>query len=239
MTKFIALASGKGGVGKTTTTLNLGQALVNLGKKVVLVDANLVTPNLAIQLGLMNPQNTLNQFLRKEKSIKDITYLHESGLSFVPSSPSYKEFLKTNVQNISKVFNHLHQSSDFVLVDSPSGLGYEVSQVIKNCDEVLIVVNPNLSSVMDALKTIKLAKTHETLVSGIVLNMSNGGRHELSSKEISEILGYPLLGNVKHDRKIRKSLHKQLPLNYLYPRSRSAKEFNKVAEHLAFEQKIK
>ena len=92
MTRFIALVSGKGGVGKTTATLNLGYALTKLGKKVLLLDANLVTPNLALQLGILNPRNTLNQFLRKEKTLSEITYLHESGISVIPSSPSYAEY---------------------------------------------------------------------------------------------------------------------------------------------------
>ncbi len=238
MTKFIAVVSGKGGVGKTTSTLNIGQALANRGKRVTLLDANLVTPNLAIQLGFMDPDATLNQFLRKEKGINEITYLHESGLSLIPSSPSYAEFQKTNVQNISKVFDHLHNTTDYVLVDSPSGLGYEVSQVVKNCDEVIVVTNPNLSAVMDALKTIKLAKMHNKLVTGVVLNMSNNGRHELRQEEVEEVLGYPIIGNVRHERKIRKSVHKQMPVNYLYPRSRAAKSFGKVAEHISMDNKV-
>ncbi len=238
MTKFIALVSGKGGVGKTTATVNVGQALSNLGKKVILLDANLVTPNVAIQLGYMDPENTVNQFLRKEKSVKDIMYLHHSGLSIIPASPSYREFQKTNVQKIDKIFSHLTDAADFVLVDAPSGLGYEVSQVIKHCDEALIVVNPNLSSVMDALKTIKLAKAHNTLVAGILVNMSHGGRHELAHAEVESILGLPILGNVPHTRKVRKSVNKQLPLNHLYPRSKAAKEFSKVATHFSLEHQI-
>lgn len=233
MTKFIALASGKGGVGKTTATLNLGQALVNIGSKVTLLDANLVTPNLAIKLGFMDPQNTLNHFLRKQCGLNQVIYKHESGISLVPASPSYSEFQKTNPQHLGKIFDQLEDTTDFVLVDAPSGLGYEVSQVLKHCDETIVVVNPNLSSVMDALKTIKLAKAHNTIIAGVVVNMSHGGRHELSPSEIQDILGYPLLGNIKYDKKVRKSLHKQLPLTYLYPKSRSAKQFKAIAEHIS------
>jgi septum site-determining protein MinD len=233
MTKFISVVSGKGGVGKTTATLNVGKALVNLGKKVVLVDANLFTPNLAIQLGFVNPEGTLNKFLRKERKIKDITYLHESGISVIPSSPSYTEYQKTNPQKLGYIFDQLDNTSDFVLVDSPSGLGYEVNEVLRHSDEVLVVVNPNLSSVMDALKTIKLAKQHNNTVAGIILNMSNNGRHELKPEDIEQALGYHIISNIKFDNKMRKSVHKKMPLSHLYPRSRSAKEFRKVAEHLS------
>jgi|SRR3989344_3886692 len=231
MTKFIAVVSGKGGVGKTTCTLNVGQALAKLGKEVVLMDANIVTPNLAIHLGMMNPEGTLNKFLRKEKSLKEILYLHESGISIIPSSPSLSEYQKTNPQKINKIFDHLKNAADFVIVDAPSGLGYDLHQILKNTDEVLIVANPTLSSVMDALKTIQLAKEHNNTIAGIVLNMTHG-KDELSPKEVESILEHPILANISQHRKVRRAAYKQMPLTYLYPRSKPAREFAKVAEHL-------
>lgn len=236
MTRFIAVVSGKGGTGKTTSTLNVGQALTDMGKRVLLLDANLVTPNLAIQLGFMDPKGTVNKFLRKEKSIKEVIYLHESGISIIPASPSYKEYQKTNSQDLSKIFKNLKDTADFVIIDSPSGLGYEVHQVLKNTDEVLVVVNPTLSSVVDALKTIQIAKENNATVAGVILNMSNKGRNEMKPDEITEIIGYPIIANIRYDRKIRKSLHQKVPLTYRYSWSRSAKEFYKVAEHLCHNQ---
>ncbi len=238
MTKFIALVSGKGGVGKTTCTLNLGQALTDLGQQVVVLDANLVTPNIAIQLGLMNPDGTVNKFLRGQKNLKEITYLHESGLSIIPASPSYTEFQKTNVQNLTEIFEHLDNTVEFVLVDAPSGLGYEIQQVLKNCDEALIVVNPNLSSVIDALKTVEIAKSNNNTIAGVILNMTNRGRHELRPEEVEQYLGYPILGNIRLDKKIRKSVYRQMPLNYIYPRSRTARQFRAIAEHLSLHKKV-
>lgn len=239
MTKFIAVVSGKGGVGKTTSTLNIGQALTNKDKKVLILDGNLVTPNLALQLGMVQPEGTVNKFLRKEKSLKEITYLHESGVSIIPASPSLSEFQKTNTQDLVEIFEHLDNTADFVLIDAPSGLGYDVNQILKHSDEVLIVVNPNLSSVMDALKTIEVAKTNNNTIAGIVLNMTNRGKHELSDQEVHKILGYPILANISHHKKFRKSLHKQMPLNYLYPRSKMAKEFTRIADHLSLDLPLK
>jgi len=235
MTKFIAFVSGKGGVGKTTATINVGQALSDQGKKVILLDANLVTPNLAINLGMVNPEGTLNKFLRKEKSLTEITYLHESGISVIPASPSYNEFQKTNVQKLNKVFEHLDNIADFILVDSPSGLGYDVDLVLKECDEAFLVVNPTLSSVMDALKTMQLAQANNTIIAGVVLNMTNKGRHELKPIEVEQILGHSIIANIPHNRKVNKSVHKKQPVNYLYPRSKVAKEFAKIAKHISLE----
>ncbi|MBI2146236.1 P-loop NTPase [Candidatus Woesearchaeota archaeon] len=235
MTKFVAVVSGKGGAGKTTATLNIGQALLGLGRHVIVVDANLVTPNIAIHLGFMNPKATLNQFLRQEKSLKEITYLHESGLSIIPASPSYAEFQKTNVQNISEIFEHLDDTVDFVLVDAPSGVGYDVSQVLKNSDEAIIVVNPTLSSMIEALKTIELAKANQNTIAGVILNMTTWGRNELRPEEVEKYLEQPLSATVRLDRKIRKAAYQQMPLNYIYPRCRSARQFRKVAEQLCMQ----
>jgi len=239
MTKFIALVSGKGGTGKTTATLNVAQALTNFGHKVLVLDANLNTPNLSLQLGFMNPEGTVNKFLRGQKNLKEITYLHESGLSIIPASPSYAEFMKTNTQDISEIFEHLDNTAELVLVDAPSGLGQEINEVLKNCDEAVLVVNPNLSSVMDALKTIQLANHHNTTIAGVLLNMSNKGRQELKPEEIEQALSYPIIANVRYDKKFRKALHRQAPLTYLYPRSRSARQFSQLAAYLSLEREYK
>lgn len=236
MTRFIAFVSGKGGVGKTTTALNVAHALHKQGKQVILVDANIATPNVGLQLGLLRPEGTLNKFLRKEKSLHDIIFRHDSGVTIIPSSLSLVEFQKTNPQRLTEIFEHLDNMSEFVLVDAPSGLGPEVNQILKNTDEIIIVANPTLSSVMDALKTIQLAAAHNNIVAGVILNMSNYGWSELKPEDVEKILGYHIIANIRHDRKFRKSLLKLAPLHYLYPRSRSAKEFGKVAQHLCISE---
>lgn len=235
MTRFIALVSGKGGVGKTTAAINIAQALLQLKQKVLLLDANLSTPNIGLHLGVINSQATLNHFLHRQKNIKEITHLHESGISFIPASPSYKEFQKINPEKLVEIFEHLDNMADFVIVDAPGGHGEEVKQILKNCDETLIVVNPTLSSSLEALKIIELAKQHNNTITGIVLNMSNGGRHELQPSEMTELLGYPFLANIRTHRKFRKALHRQTPLNYEFPYSKAAREFRAVAKYLSLQ----
>jgi septum site-determining protein MinD len=228
MTKFIAVVSGKGGVGKTTSAINVGYALHNLGYRVTLLDANFASAHLSTNLGVLNPKNTLNQFLEKKKQLLEIIHTHQSGLSIIPASPSYQEAQKRH--NITEIFEHLDDLADFVIVDSPSGLK-EVEEVLKNSDEALVVVNPTLSSVMDGLKTMRAAKENDTMISGIILNMVHG-KNELKKDQVESILGRAIISEIKYDQKIRKSVHKGFPLNYYYPRSRSAKQFNKVAELL-------
>ena len=189
MTRFVTLLSGKGGVGKTSTTVNLGHALAARGKKVILVDANLATANLGLHLGVLKPRGTVNNFLRGEKALREIMHGHESGFSFIPASTSYAEFQKTNPMKIGKLLSHLDKTCDFVLIDAPSGLGPEIHELLKHSDEALVVTNPQLSSVMEALKSLKLAQARDNIISGVVLNMSNRGRHEMSHSDVEEILG--------------------------------------------------
>ncbi len=231
MTKFVAVASGKGGVGKTTVAISLAQALFDQHRRVILVDGNLVTPHVGLHLGVLNPQGSLNAFLRKEKSLQEITYLHESGLSFIPASPSYEEFQKTNPESLGELFEHLDGLADFIIVDAPSGLGYETQQVLKHCEEMLLVTAPTLSAVIDALKTLQAAEEQELIVAGIVANMVHG-RNELKKEEVESVLGHPLLAKIKYNQKIRKAAHRSLPLPYAYPRCQAARQFRKIAEYL-------
>lgn len=237
MTKFVAIVSGKGGAGKTTTAINLCQALTELGKNSIVLDANLATPDLALHLGSINPKNTLNQFLRLERELHEVICRHESGISYIPASPSYSEFKRSDYKKLPEMFEHLDDSAELVLVDSPSGLGSEVSEILKNTDEALIVVNPYLSSVIDALKTIQLAEESNNIITGIILNMSNKEHQELKKTEIEKMLGRPIIGNVKFNKKMKKSLHKNMPMNYLYPRSEAAREYRKIANCICQNEK--
>jgi len=231
MTKFIALISGKGGVGKTTTALNLGHALTKLGKKVILLDANFATPNLASHLGITSPKATLNDFLKRKKTLSETIQLHHSGLTFIPSSISYQDFKKTQPDKLSEIFEHLENLAEFVLVDCPAGLGYELVQVLKNTDETIIVTNPNLSSIIDALKSIEIAQENNNTIVGFVLNMTKC-RNELKPEEIEKILNLILIANIPYDKKIKKALYKQAPSHHLYPRLKSSKQYLKLAEYL-------
>ena len=238
MTRFIAILSGKGGVGKTTTTVNLGHALTLQGYSTLLVDANLATPNLAVHLGLLHPKATLNHFLRKEKHIRDIIHTHEIGISFAPASPSYAEFQKTNPKDMNKLFEQLHNTLDFVLIDCPSGFGPELHAVLKHTDEAIIVANPTTSSVIESLKSLKIAKSHNNIIPGIVLNKKHFlSRHQLSTKEVEELLGLHVISEIKHDHKIRKAHHHTTAVTHKFPKSKSAKEFTKIAQILSIKLK--
>src|SRR3990167_1133601 len=131
MSKLITITSGKGGVGKTTTSINLAAALNSFGKNVIIVDANLTTPNVGLHLGAPIVPISLNHVLLGKADISDAIYEHESGTKIVPSSLSVRELSRLNHSKLKDVGKKLRKLADFVIYDSAAGLGVEAIAAIE------------------------------------------------------------------------------------------------------------
>ena len=170
MTKVIAVASAKGGVGKTTTSINLSMAFASLGMPVTLFDANLSTPDVGIHLGSPVVSSSVHDAVSGRKNIRNCVYQHESGVRVVPGSISLKDWKSSNPLNLGKVICGLEGTSEIIVVDSASGLGQEAFSSLEAADEIIVVATPDLPSVTDALKTIETAEARGLTVVGVVLN---------------------------------------------------------------------
>ncbi len=239
-----AVISGKGGVGKTTTTVNLGHSLNMLGEDVVIVDANLTTPNIGIHLGAPIVPITLNHVLDGQANLEDAIYEHESGTKVIPSSLSLNETEKINYKKLEEVSRKLKKITNYVLIDSAAGLGEEAKAAIHACDEIIIVTNPEMSAVTDALKTIKLAEEINKPVKGVIITRYRGNKYDMSISNIKDMLEVPILGIIPEEDAIRESQVMKNAVIHTHPRSSVAKSYVDISrrilgEELAVELPIK
>ena len=230
---IITVTSGKGGVGKTTTTINLGAALNALNKEVIIVDANLTTPNVGLHLGAPIVPDNLKHVMSGKAKVSDAIYEHDSGTKVIPSSLSVKELRKINHDKLKDVAKKLRGMADFVLLDSAAGLGNEATASIEAADELVIVTNPEITAVTDALKTIKLAQELGKKIRGVIVTRVSGNQHEMSITNIKEMLDMPILGVVPEDKKVLASLRHKDAVIHMYPYTKSALAYKRIAAKIA------
>lgn len=223
--RVIGVVSGKGGVGKTVAAVNLGLALLEMGKDVTVVDADMTASNLGIQLGFYPLQPfTLQSVLSGKVQLQNTIYLHPSGLRIIPSSVAVDKLVKSG-----RVKSVLKKLRGLVVVDSPAGLDAEALAVLQACDDVLVVTNPEYPAVTDAVKVIKRAREVGKNVLGIVVNRHGGKKHELKPAEIEVMADTPVIGIIREDRNIKKSIFAKTPVLHHKPNSRVSRDFRRLA----------
>lgn len=226
MRRIIAIVSGKGGVGKTVTTLNLSMALHELDEHVLTVDGDLNNPNVGLYLGLYNFPTTLNDVLENEINLLEALHIHESGLRIIPSSLSLQH-LNTDINRMDEVFK---QTEGYTLIDCAPGFGKEVISSIEACDEVLAVTNPITPSVVGCMRLIEIAKEMDKEIRGIVLNRL--GANEVEPKEIEAVCDVPIIGEIPYDKHVDKSIIAKNPLVKQRPLSPASVSFKQIAHEL-------
>jgi septum site-determining protein MinD len=232
MGKVYVILSGKGGVGKTTSAINLGTTMNAFGKEVIIVDANLTTPNVGLHLGSPIVPTTLNDVLNNKSKPDEAIYEHESGTKILPSSLAIAEMKKINHNRLADVTKRLRKISDYTVIDSSAGLGEEARAAIKSADEVIIITNPEMSAVTDALKAIKLSEQMKKEVLGCVITRHTGSKLDMDLATIRDMLEVPILGIVPEDRAIKESQAMKRPVIHSHPRSKAAKAYHKITRRI-------
>ena len=228
MQKVIVITSGKGGVGKTTTAINLGAAMNYFGQDVLIIDGNLSTPNIGIHLNSPEVPVNLNHVLLNKAAAVEAVYEHESGIKIMPSSLSIKELKKIKPEKIKDFKEDFKKISDYVIVDSVAGLGNEAVSVIEMADELIIVTNPEIPAITDALKTIKIAEQMKKPVLGVIMTRVKKNNIEMQPEAVKEMLEVPILGMVPEDISIQKSLNLKDAVVHTYPKSKASRDRKSV-----------
>jgi septum site-determining protein MinD len=217
MSEFFVITSGKGGVGKTTTTANLGTGLAIAGKKVVLVDADIGLRNLDVVMGLENRivydlVDVIEGNCRlKQALIKDKRY---PSLCLLPAAQT-KDKSAVNPEQMQKLCVQLREEFDYILLDCPAGIEQGFKNAIAGADKAIIVTTPEVSAVRDADRIIGLLESSEIKSPMLILNrikpnmVSRGEMMALD--DVTEILAIDVLGVVPDDESIVISANKGEP----------------------------
>ena len=230
MTRFITVISGKGGVGKSTTSINLASALNMFGKATTVVDANLTTPNIGIYLGVPVMPKTIHDVLAGKIEIDNATYIHRSGTKIIPGSLSLESLGNIKPGMLKKKLSKLSESNDFVIIDAAAGLGREAVAGIEAADEILILTNDELPAVADALKTVKVCEELGKQITGVIVNRrKNNG---ISIKDIESMLELPVISIIPEDENMREALTKRDAIIHTHPNSQASYGYRKLANYL-------
>jgi septum site-determining protein MinD len=237
MGRAIVITSGKGGVGKTTTTANLGTALAQLGHSVVLVDADIGLRNLDVVMGLENRivyhvvdairgKCSVQKALIKDRRLDNLWLLPASQTD--DKDAVTPEDMKTLVME-------LKHSYDFVLIDCPAGIEQGFKNAIAGADEAVVVATPEVSSIRDADRVVGLLAAAEVparlVVNRISAHLVKRG-DMLSQSDVIEILALEMLGAIPLDDQVIATTNKGVPA-VLEGKSLAAREFVRIAMLLA------
>ncbi len=208
MGEVIVVTSGKGGVGKTTTTANIGAGLAKLGKKVIVIDTDLGLRNLDVVMGLENRivYNLVDVIegncRMKQALIKDKRY---ETLYLLPSAQT-KDKSAVSPEQMKKLTEELADEYDFVLLDCPAGIEQGFQNAIAGATRAIVVTTPEVSAIRDADRIIgllakkQIPKT-ELIINRIRMDMVKRG-DMMSVEDVSEILAIDLLGVIPDDEKV-------------------------------------
>ncbi len=232
MIRAYTIASGKGGTGKTTVTVNLGTSLAQLGKETYIMDADIGMANMGLVLGLEDVPVTLHEVLAGKASINEAIYEGPNGLKVIPSGLSLQGFQQANPEKMRDVMRDIINRCDFLLIDAPAGISRDGVIPLAIADEVILVVNPELSSIVDALKTKILTEVVGGHVQGAIANRAGIDQNELVQQKMEKSLGVKLIGVIPEDSNIRRAAAYKIPVVVKFPNSDASRAFKRIASNL-------
>jgi septum site-determining protein MinD len=244
--KVIVITSGKGGVGKTTTSANLGMALASMGKKVVLVDADFGLRNLDLLLGLENrvvytildalSENENDRCRLDQALIKD---KRQPNLALLPAAQTRDKSAITPEQ-MKNVTAELTESYDYVLVDCPAGIEQGFKNAIAGASEAIVVTTPEVSAVRDADRVIGLMEASGLKHPRLILNRLRPHMVEennmMSVEDVMDILAIKLLGVVPEDEQVIVTTNRGEPMVLSSTPTQAAQAFLNIARRIEGEE---
>ena len=238
--RVIAVTGGKGGVGKTTVSVNLAMAFAQNGKKVMLLDADLGLANIDVLLGL-HPKANLHHVMQGQCNLEEVIVDGPAGIKVIPAASGIQEMAELSPEShagIIQAFSELSHEVDILIVDTAAGISDVVTSFTRAAQEVIVVVCDEPASITDAYAMIKLmSREHGLFRFRVLANRASSAQqgHEIYNKILKVTdrfldVALDYMGYVPEDDYLRKAVKKQRAVVEAFPRSRSAQAFATLAD---------
>ncbi|HOE65730.1 MAG TPA: MinD/ParA family protein [Candidatus Hydrogenedentes bacterium] len=240
--RVLAVTSGKGGVGKTSTSVNLGIAMAAQGQRVTVLDADLGLANVEVLLGLNSLYN-LQHVIAGERRMRQIVVQGPGGIDLIPGSSGIAKLADLGPharENVIRGLMELQEDADFIIIDTMAGIGQNAVAFAAAADEVLLVTTPEPSAIVDAYAMLKtINQLRKDAVIRIVVNMAaNAAQANMVAAKLNHVaqqyLGRSLatLGHILRDPHVAQAVMQATPFVLRYPAAPAAKNVQDLAAAL-------
>ncbi len=244
--RVITVTSGKGGVGKSNTAINLALQFKRMGKRVIILDADFGLANIEVMFGVI-PQYNLSDIMYKGKDLKEIIMQGPEGVGFISGGSGIAKMVNLDSEQIKRLvykMAELEKMADVVIIDTGAGISPSVLEFVAASAEVILVTTPEPTSITDAYALLKALNmfsgferndTHIRVLCNRVNSESEGQiLYEKMSMLVDRFLNINLsmLGCIPQDYLVTKSVMKQKPVSIMYPNSAASKAYEAAAKNL-------
>jgi flagellar biosynthesis protein FlhG len=227
--RVIAVTSGKGGVGKTNFTVNLGMSLIDFGYRVIILDGDLGLANVDIACGI-TPRYTLEHMLNGEKTLEEILVRGPKGIGILPGGSGVQDLAnieRNRLEEVLKNLGRLEALADILIIDTGAGLGQTVMNFLKASDDIILITTPEPTALTDAYGLLKALRIDDqkvlvnVVVNRVQLEADARATFERLENAVQKFLNgsLNLLGWIYEDPLVGKAIMKQEPLGISYPAS--------------------
>ncbi len=244
--RVIAVTSGKGGVGKSSVSINLAIQFTKMGKKVIILDADFGLANIEVMFGVI-PQYNLSDMMFKGKELKDIIMDGPEGVKFISGGSGIARLVnldKEQVKRLVSKLSDLENMADVIIIDTGAGISPSVMEFLVASPETILVTTPEPTSITDSYALLKALAMHENFRKGetnikMIANRVNSesearNLYEKLNMVVTKFLNINIqyLGCVPQDNNIVKAVMRQQPVSLIYPNAVSTKHFEDIASRI-------
>lgn len=248
--RVITVTSGKGGVGKSNSVVNLAIQLKRLGKRVIIFDADFGLANIEVMFGAI-PKYNLQDLIFRGKNIKEIITLGPEGIGFVSGGSGISELANLNRIQINTLINNLaelDELADYIIIDTGAGISDAVLEFILVSNEILLVITSEPTSMTDAYSLLKVLNNNPKFHCNkskiqVLSNRANSYQEGTNSfNKLNNVvkkflnLDISLLGIIPNDHNVQKAIIKQTPVSLLNPNSIATKAYEDIAKLLNYDK---